>query len=94
MSRMLFKSHAMYALYTVVKLSRQVGSYTWSVILPCCDVSPVFRLFQAVGEKWLSTTCGLRNIGGSFMLFLTEAIFNSQDTSEIQVSSISVLLNS
>ena len=27
-----------------------------SILLSCCNVLPVCRLFQAVGEKWLSTT--------------------------------------
>ena len=34
----------------------------WSALLSCRDVSPVFRLFRAVEERWLFTTGGLRNL--------------------------------
>ena len=38
----------------------------WLTLLSCCDVLPVFRLFQEVGERWLSTTGGLQNLSWSF----------------------------
>ena len=41
-----------------VSSSCKVKSHTppWSTLLSCRDISPVFRLSQAVGETWLSTT--------------------------------------
>ena len=44
-------------MYTIINIGRQVGSYTWfgKLFSPCRNVSPVFRLSQAVGEKWSTT---------------------------------------
>ena len=39
----------------------------WLTLLSCRDVLPAFRLFQAVGERWLSTTGGLQNLSWSFL---------------------------
>ena len=71
------QSHAMSC--KVCKVSRDVESHTCSVnftLLSRCFAC--IQAFQAVGEKWLSITGGLRNSNWSvylFMLFLPEAIF-------------------
>ena len=56
------------------------------LLLSCRDVSPVYRLFQAVGERWLFTT-GLRWSPESemvpFMWFRPETILCSLDTPKI-----------
>ena len=43
---------------------KQAGSVTYLLgqfLHSSCDISLVFRLFQAFEEKWLSTTGGLQN---------------------------------
>ena len=43
---------------------------TWLTLLSCHVVLPLFRLFQAIGERGLSTTGGLRNLCWSLFMFL------------------------
>ena len=50
MSGMLFKSHAMYAIYTIAKVSRQVGSYTSPVNFTL--LSRHFACIQAFSGGW------------------------------------------
>ena len=74
----------MYAMYTIIKVSRQVGSYTYSVNFTLSVVmfrlySGFFRRLERSGSGWY------------FMLFLPKTIFNLQDTSEIQFPLITVL---
>ena len=51
----------------VMSSCKVIKTPAWSTLLSCCDVLHVFSLFQEVGERWLSTTGGLRNLSWSFL---------------------------
>ena len=61
----------------VMSLCKLSHTPAWSTLLSCRDVLPVFRLFQVVGERWLSTTGGLRNLSWSLLccFFRKQSLF-------------------
>ena len=96
MSGMLFQSDAMSCnvIQCIQGKHRLSHTLAQSNLLSCCDISPVFRLFQVVGEKWLSTTSGVRNSAWSFYGISSGNNLYSQNASEILFSPISILFNS
>ena len=68
------QSHARSRHTTSCKVSHTPA---WLALLSCRNVSPVFRLFQAVRERWLSTTGGLWNLSWSLLccFFRIQSLF-------------------